>query len=85
MKAVDSLLLKINEQIINPLIFLLFALAFVYFLWGVFEFIQKPEDHEKGRNTMLYGVIGMFIMVSVFGIMRLIANTIGVDTSVIPR
>lgn len=85
MKNIDSLLLKVNEQIINPLIILMFALATLYFVWGVVDFIQHPEEAEKGRNHIMYGIIGMFIMVSVFGIMRFITSTLGLDSSVIPR
>jgi|SRR3989344_521396 len=79
----SELIRKINQAIIEPIIALLFALAVVYFLWGVFVFVRSADD-EEGRKTggrhILWGLIGMFIMISVFGIMRLILNTIGADT-----
>ncbi|GMQ95224.1 MAG: hypothetical protein BMS9Abin13_337 [Patescibacteria group bacterium] len=88
MDEVDTFLAKVNEQILNPLIMLLFALAIVYFLWGTFEFIRDYDSvdaRDKGKKHMVWGIIGIFIMVAVFGIMRLIASTFGIDTSVIPR
>lgn len=56
------------------------VLAVVYFLWGVVQFILGAESEEKrreGQMHMFYGIIGLFIMVSVFGIMSVICNTIG--------
>lgn len=79
---VGDLVSKVNEVIINPLIILLFAIAFVLFLWGALQVIVNPgsaDAKEKASRHMLWGVIGMFIMASAFGIMRLIANSLGVD------
>lgn len=73
------LLGKIETQIINPVIYLLFGLALAYFLWGMLEFIAgagNEETRTNGRQHMLWGVVGMFIMVAVFGIMHTICNTI---------
>lgn len=45
-------------------------------------FVYKQGNTEKaqeGRQHMLWGIIGMFIMVSVFGIMRILINTLGAD------
>jgi hypothetical protein len=71
----------IVSVIINPLIKLLFVLALALFLWGVAEFILKSgsdADREIGKQHMIWGVIGMFIIVSVFGIIAIIENTFGI-------
>ncbi|OGZ11567.1 MAG: hypothetical protein A3D67_00175 [Candidatus Lloydbacteria bacterium RIFCSPHIGHO2_02_FULL_51_22] len=80
--TVNPIIGKINAVILNPLITLLFALALVMFLWGMFQFLWMEDSdkaHEQGKNHMLWGLLGMFIMFSVFAIMRLIAGTIGAD------
>ncbi len=82
-----ELMARINKQVINPLILVLFALAFVQFTIGLFKFFQakngKGEDSlEDGKRHMLWGVIGMAIMVSVFGIMGFITGTLGLGNSV---
>ncbi len=86
MTTLDTLLQKIDEVIVNPLIFLMFAAALAVFLWGVIQFIGS-SDSEEGRNTgkrhILWGIIGMFIMVSAFGIINIIVNTFGINTSAI--
>ena len=79
--TVDSLLDKVIENIANPLIFFLFALAVVYFLYGVMIFIQNadsPDRRSEGFQHMIWGVIGIFIMVSSYGIINLIKVTLGV-------
>jgi hypothetical protein len=76
----DSLFKNIKEQIISPIIYFLIALAVVYFLWGMVVFIQNADNADKrkeGYDHMIYGIIGIFIMISVNGIIALITATIG--------
>lgn len=70
---------KAITEIVNPLIVFFFALAIITFLWGMFEFVAGSENEEKlstGKRHMIWGIVGIFIMFSVFGIMRVICNTI---------
>ena len=74
----DSLLSKISTEILLPIIYLLFALSLVYFLWGVFVFVKNsdnPEKRSEGYDHMIWGIIGLFIMISANGIVNLITNT----------
>lgn len=76
---------KISLNILNPLIALMFGLATAYFIFGVVKYVWDPDNEqarEEGRQSMIWGIIGMVIMVSVFAIMRMIINTIGADISV---
>ncbi|XKT74181.1 MAG: hypothetical protein ACJKTH_02370 [Patescibacteria group bacterium UBA2163] len=64
--------------IINPLIGLLMALAVVYFLWGAAQLVLNggsEEGRKKGKDALLWGLIGLFIMVAVFGILRVVVGT----------
>lgn len=82
--SIAPLLNKINEHILNPVIIFLFAVAVLVFFWGIFQFLMHSEgssDRETGKRNMLYGLIGMFIMVGVFGIIRLIMGTLGLDST----
>lgn len=75
---VDTFIGNVNRLIINPIILLLFGLAVVYFLYGVFQFIANQENEEaktKGRSHMIWGIIGMVIMMGVFAIMNIIIST----------
>jgi len=70
------------DSVLNPLVGLLFALAVLYFTWGIFKFIANADNEEerrKGTQHMIWGIVGMFIMTAVWGILRVLANTVGVD------
>ncbi|MCH8050330.1 hypothetical protein IIB51_02955 [Patescibacteria group bacterium] len=81
MSTAQTLVLKINSAIINPLIGLLLAMAFAWFVWGLVQFIwgaQSEEDRAKGKRSMIWGIFGMFVMIAVFGILALLMRTFGV-------
>ena len=78
--SVTTLMNSINRVIIGPLIMFLFALAVVYFMYGLFQYLISPDNEEikkTSKKHMFWGIFGMFIMVSVFGILNLILNTLG--------
>lgn len=75
---VSDVISGIDSAILSPLIVLLFAAALVYFLWGVYIFIQNADaldKREEGRRHMIYGVIGIVIMVGVKSIIDILLNT----------
>jgi uncharacterized membrane protein YdjX (TVP38/TMEM64 family) len=82
MDAFDTFVGNVVELIINPLIALFFALALAIFLWGAAQFILNADNEEarkKGKQHLIWGVIGFFIMVAVVGILRIVTATFGVD------
>ena len=82
MDAGITLMQRIDELIIEPTIYLILTAGLLLFIYGLVEFIwsaREGSDHKTGLNHMLYGIVGMFIMVSVYGIISLIINTIGAD------
>jgi len=66
--------------ILNMLIPILIAAALVFFFWGLVKYIREPE-HAEGRKTMIAGIISLFIMVSVWGLVNLAQNALGVSGS----
>ena len=82
--SVVTLMKSVNRVIINPLIIFLFALATVYFIYGLVRYLLNPDSEEintSSKKHMLWGIIGMFIMVAVFGIMNVILTTLNVPKS----
>ena len=75
----------IINTINNVLVPVIFAVAFIVFLWGAFEtFIlgaNSEEVKEKGKNLMLWGLIGFFVMVSVWGLVNILTGTVGGNNS----
>ena len=66
------------------------GIALLAFFWGLVKFIFSQGNEEaKGdaKKIMLWGVIALFVMVSVWGLIRFIGNALGVDqgdTIVVP-
>jgi Type IV secretion system pilin len=74
-KIVDPLI----THIVNPIVLLMFAVAIIVFVWGVIEMIIYGDDsgaRDTGRNHMLAGITGIAIMLSAWGIVYFISNTI---------
>jgi Fe2+ transport system protein B len=77
---IDTLIAKIDKVILNPAIGFIFALALVYFLYGIVQFLlykEKGEVREEGKRHMIWGLVGMFIMISAYGIINFIILSIG--------
>lgn len=71
-----------NTVFLNPLIILLTAVAMLVFVYGAFEYVVNADNEQarsQGAKHMLFGVIGLFVMLSAFAIMRLFAASIGVE------
>lgn len=80
MTSICLLMARINAAIIDPAIALIFAAGFLLFIYGVVEFLffqrgEKGEYTTKGREHMLWGIIGMAIMMSAWGIIKVVAGT----------
>ena len=83
MAVLNSFLSKVVAEIINPIILLLGALAFIVFLWGVFEFVLHAGDETKrkeGKQAILWGIIGLVIIFGAYGIINLALGTFGIPT-----
>ena len=87
MENINNLIGKINEQIIAPIILLLFVLSLAIFFWGVADYIRgsgNEEVRKVGRDHLLWGIIGIFIMVSAWAIIKILLSSIGAPDPVMP-
>ena len=86
--AAKTLLGKIEQVILFPVISFMLGVALLYFLWGAYEFVRNA-DNETGRETgkqhMLYGIIGFFLMVSVWGLVNILTGTFSFGTTNGPK
>ncbi len=83
MPELNKFLGKVVVQIINPLILLLAAVAFVAFLWGVFEFIVHAGDatkREEGKGAILWGLVGLVVIFGAYGIINIALGTFNLQT-----
>ncbi|MFH1402051.1 MAG: hypothetical protein ABIG87_00310 [Patescibacteria group bacterium] len=85
---VNTLIKNINTQIIAPIILLLFMLSIVIFFWGIADYMRgagKEETRKIGRNHMLWGIIGIFIMVSAWAIIKITLSSVGATIPSVPN
>ncbi len=78
--GLGQLLGKIMNFIVIPIVDGLFIFTFLMFVWGVVQLIRNGDDpkaREDGQRHILWGIIGLTIMVSAYGIVRLISATVG--------
>lgn len=76
----DQLISKIVDGAVEPFLTFVFALATAIFIWGIIEFIAGADNEEKrgtGKKHLVWGIIGMFVMFAVYGIIKIIENFIG--------
>jgi len=60
----------------------LIALALALFLWGLVVFIAQSGNEQArttGKQRMIWGVIALFVLVNVWGIVNLLQEMIGVE------
>jgi hypothetical protein len=67
----------------STLIPLVFGIALLVFLWGVFKYFilggSDESKRESGKHLMLYSVIGFVVMVSIWGIVNLASSVLPGD------
>ncbi len=77
-----TILERINTFVVNPIIAVIFSLGLFLFFVGIVEYLWEIKDGKTdgdGRKHLIYGLVGMLIMVSVYGIINMIVNTFELD------
>jgi hypothetical protein len=70
--------------LLNRVIPLLFALAIIYFFWGVIQYIRSagdPKLADSGKSIMIYGIIGIAVMASIYGLVNFLTDAAGLTTT----
>src|SRR3989344_7728180 len=64
----QGMLCKVSE-LLNAVLPVIIALGIVYFVWGVVTYVIASDEEAKktGRNRIIYGIIGLAIIISVWG------------------
>lgn len=76
-KTIKEIIDYTTTNAIQPFISFLMVLATIVFIWGVIEFIAGAENETKrinGKKHIMWGLLGLFIMMAVAGLMWVILN-----------
>ncbi len=80
----EDLILAVMN-IVEFLIILVVAVALLAFMWGLAKFIFKVGGDEgaieEGKNLMKWGLIALFVMLSVWGIIRFFQGELGITNN----
>ncbi len=80
--------LALASTFLNDVVWLFITLAIVIFFWGLIKYLLNVgEEKSEGVQIMFYGVLAIFVMVSIWGIIRLLQTTFSVTstTPVVPQ
>jgi uncharacterized membrane protein YidH (DUF202 family) len=70
------------KGILDQLVVFLIALAIVWFIWNVIKYAMSTEEDgkDKAKSQMIWGIIAIAVIVSIWGLVGLLQNIFGVDT-----
>ncbi len=76
----DNLVDLMNQinAVINAIIPFLVGLAVLVIIWGVWSYISGAGDEEKraqAKQFIVWGVVGVFLMLSVWGLVNILVNS----------
>ncbi len=76
-------LLDAANTVINRLIPFIIALTVLVFLWGVFKFViaNDAEKRKEARGYMVWGIVSLFVMVAVWGLVNVLVRTFQLDVN----
>ena len=78
---VNDVLDDVSAFINGTLIPLVFAIALLVFIYGMFQYFimggSEEDSRDKGRKLMMWAIVGFVAMVSIFGVVNLIAGGLG--------
>lgn len=73
------------RDIMNTIIPILIVLGVIYFIWGVITYMigADEEAKKKGRDKIIYGIIGLVVIVAMWGLVGLITRTFGLNNNTV--
>ncbi len=75
-------LLNIFGGLVSASIGILVTLALAVFFWGLVKYLFNlggEKGHEQGKHLMIYGIVALFVMVSVWGLIQFVQSFFGIS------
>jgi hypothetical protein len=75
------------SNILDAILPLLVALGVIYLIWGVIQYVigGSDEDKKKGRDRIVFGIIGLVVIVGLWGLVYLVSDTFGIGRESAPN
>lgn len=70
-------------QLFNAVVPVLIALGVVFFVYGVITFVISDDEEAKtkGRNRIIWGIVGLAVIVGMWGLVNFLRNTFGLNNN----
>ena len=83
--TIEGIICKIGD-IFSIIIPVLIVLGVLYFVWGVVQYVISSDEEakKKGRDRMIFGIIGLVVIVAMWGIVWLVLETFGLGAGATP-
>ena len=81
----QDLLSYVTCIISSSIIPLIFALATAMFVWGVVQYVINSDEEAKkakGREFMIWGIVGLTIMFAVWGLVKIVGKTFNIEYAI---
>jgi hypothetical protein len=78
-QTIQAILTKVSD-IMGLLIPMALSAALIAFFWGMTKFLMKGEGYQEGKDLMIGGILALFVMVSIWGIVALLQRTLGISS-----
>lgn len=80
--SIDNLsdIISLVGCLLNQALPVLILLAVIVFIVGILRYIQAGDNaakRQEGSRFMLYGIIAFFVMISIWGLVRILQGTLG--------
>jgi hypothetical protein len=74
------------KRLLDTALPLIIAIAVVYFIWAIFMYVVAVNDEKKAaaKDKIIYGIVGLFIMISVWGLVNILVRTFGLSNQAAP-
>lgn len=78
--TIQDIICRIGN-VLDTLIPILIVLGIVYFVWGVVTYVigKDEEAKKRGKDKIIYGIIGLVVIVAMWGLVGIITNTFGLS------
>lgn len=80
--TIQGLMCKVGE-LLGAVLPILIALGVVFFVYGVITYVISSDEEAKkaGRDRIIYGIIGLAVIIGLWGLVNIVTNTFGLENT----
>lgn len=74
-------LLQFVKTLMDSILPLLIGIGIIYFIWSLLMFLRESgSKKDEARSHMIWGIVIIFVMVSIWGLVRILGGSLGTST-----